>query len=253
MFKKLCLALMAVALTACSSKETLLRDLSERDANEIVAVLYTNAISSDKQADAKGKTFTVTVDKSELAKSIAVLRAVGLPREARPSINDVFKSSGFAPTPFEERVRFIYGVSQELERTLSYMNGVMNARVHVVIPEKVSRHQTQAIPSASVFISYDDRTNFELEIPKVRKLVAESIEGLSQDNIEVVATPTRVDLSKLATTPVTNIAGIRVHQDDFPILFTFVALWIAVLAFLGYHFRREIQAQWQKFKAKVGK
>lgn len=191
--KKLCLLLAVVFLTACSSKETLLRDLTERDANEIIAVLYKYNIQADKKPDAKGKTFSVTVKSGELAQSVALLHTQGLPRENRPSLQEVFKSSGFAPTPFEERVKFIYGVSQELERTISLMRGVLNARVHVVIPEKANRHTVQQATTASVFINYDSRVDLELQIPAIRKLVSEAIEGLSIDNVEVLANPIKVD------------------------------------------------------------
>jgi type III secretion protein J len=242
MLKRVLLLSLVLLLGACSSKTTLLRDITERDANEIVAVLYMRNIDATKTSDAKGKSFNVMVAQSELPKAVAALRAVGLPRESRPSLNDVFKSSGFAPTPFEERVRFTYGISQELERTISYMQGVLTARVHVVIPEKSRRKENQGTPSASVFVSYDETVNFELEVPKIRKLVTESIEGLSEDNIQVVITPERVDLTKIVATPVANVAGVRIHQDDIPLFSGFVILLLAALGYVVYTFRGQIQA-----------
>ena len=149
-------ALMALALTGCG-KEMLLRDLTERDANEIVGVLYTSSVEAQKVADAKGKTFAVEVLSSEVPRAVAVLRALGLPKSPRPNLNEVFRSTGFAPTPFEERVRYLFGLAQELERTVSLMEGVLQTRVHVVTPDNTSKLADLQMSKASVHVSYDDR------------------------------------------------------------------------------------------------
>ena len=91
-------AVVALLLSGCG-KELLLRDLTERDANEIVGVLYTSSVEAQKVADAKGKTFAVEVLSSDVARAVAVLRALGLPKSPRPNLNEVFRSTGFAPHP----------------------------------------------------------------------------------------------------------------------------------------------------------
>ena len=233
MFKKLLLIGAVVLLSACSAKQTLLRDITERDANEIIGVLFLASIEASKVADPKGKSFSVEVRASDEPRAIATLSSLGLPRTARPSINEVFKSSGFAPTPFEERVRFAYGIAQELERTLSLMEGVLQARVHLVIPEAAKRGQTMADAKASVFIAYDSRHNLELATPKIRRLVAESIAGLSSDNVEVLLTSTKLDMKKIQNVPLSSFAGIRVHADDFNLLVAFISILVGLMAMLG--------------------
>ena len=243
------LLLLAVALlTACSSSETLLRDLSERDANEIIAVLYANQISSEKTVDSKGKSFSVLVKKAELAPSVSVLRSVGLPRESHPNLNDIFKSNGFAPTSFEEKVRFAYGTAQELERTISYIDGVLAVRVHVVMPDKVSRHEAQNPPSASVFVNYDDKVNFDLQIPRIRRLIADSIEGLDGANVNILATATQVDLTKIAGTPLTSFLGMKVKQESVPLLSFFMVLFLLMAGGLVYALRKELLAAAKRLK-----
>jgi type III secretion protein J len=245
MLNKLCrfsLVAVVVLLTACGSKETLLRDLSEPDANEIIAVLHSNSIGSEKLQDAKGKTFTVMVSKGHLPQAVSVLRAVGLPRQQRASFSEVFKSNGFAPTAFEERVRFIYATSQELERTISYMEGVLVARVHVVMPEKAYRRENQNPPSASVFIAYDDRITFEAQIPKIRKLVAESIENLDPANVDILASPSKVDLTRIVRTPVTTFLGMSVSPDTVPFLTGLLIVIFGLVAALAFAFRAQVKA-----------
>ena len=247
MLKKLLLIGAVLLLSACGSKQTLLRDLTERDANEIIGVLFMASIDASKAADPKGKSFSVEVRSSDEPRAIAALQSVGLPRAARPSINEVFKSSGFAPTPFEERVRFAYGIAQELERTLSLMEGVLQARVHLVIPEGAKRGQTMADAKASIFLSHDSRYNLELATPKIRRLVAESIAGLSAENVEVLLTSTKLDVKKINSVPLTSFAGVRVHADDFDMLVAFVSLLVALTAILAALQLRPVLGKYAKW------
>jgi type III secretion protein J len=232
LIKKILFLACLLLLAACS-QEVLLRDLSERDANEIVAVLNSSSIESKKVADAKGKAFSVVVRSNELPRAISVLKALGLPKAPRPSLNDVFRSTGFAPTPFEEKVRYLYGLAQELERTISLMEGILNTRVHVVIADQESKNLDMRQAKASVFVSYDDRYDIDQFIPKIRKLVSDSIEGLTPDRIEILTIPTRVDLRQITEVPITSFMGVRIHKDDF---WLYLIEWAALLGVLGLCF-----------------
>lgn len=215
-------------LTGCSS-EILLRDLTERDANEIVSVLYTSSIESQKIPDAKGKSFSVRVLSSDLPRAVAVLRALGLPKSPRTNLNEVFRSTGFAPTPFEERVRYLFGLAQEVERTISLMEGVLQTRVHVVTPDGSSKLLDLQQAKASVFVSYDDRFDIEALVPRIRKMVSDSIEGLSPSKVEILAIPSRVDLKSVTEVPIQRVLGVRVHKDDVFWLMIEVAVVLGLL------------------------
>lgn len=228
---------LVLLLSACST-EVLLRDLNERDANEIVAVLYTSSIDAKKMVDAKGKSFAVEVRSSDLARAVAVLRALGLPKSPRTNLNEVFRSSGFAPTPFEERVRYLFGLAQEIERTISLMDGVLQTRVHVVTPDAASKIADLQQSKASIFVSYDDRYDIELLVPRIRKLVGDSIEGLSPNRVEILTIPSRVDLKQVTEVPISKFLGIRIHKNDFPILLLQTGLVLGLLVLsAGMQFR----------------
>jgi type III secretion protein J len=221
-------SVLALSLCGCS-REILLRDLSERDANEIVAVLYASSIEAQKMADAKGKSFAVEVRSSELARSVAVLRALGLPKSPRTNLNEVFRSTGFAPTPFEERVRYLFGLAQEIERTISLMEGVLQTRVHVVTPDGASKIADLQLAKASIFVSYDDRHDIELLVPRIRKLVSDSIEGLSSNRVEILAIPSRVDLKQVTEVPISKFLGVRIHKGDFSLFVGLIGLMLGLL------------------------
>ncbi|MEY3007654.1 MAG: hypothetical protein RI942_1996 [Pseudomonadota bacterium] len=214
---RLTFILLALALSACS-QEILFHDLTERDANEIVGVLFTSSVESEKIVDPKGKTFSVRVRSADLPRAVAVLRALGLPRNPRANLNEVFPSSGFAPTPFEERVRYLFGLAQEIERTISMMTGVLETRVHVVTPDSSSKLAALQEAKASVYVSYDDRYDIDALVPNIRQLVSDSIGGLDPTRVEVLAVPTRVDLKSVSEVPIRRMLGVRVHKDDMSLL-----------------------------------
>lgn len=197
--------LMALAclfgLAGC--EQELYTGLSEVEVNEMVAALSAAGISGQKLVQdgqgQEGRTWTLTVDQADMGPSLAVLRAQGLPRPRLASLGQVFQKQGLVATPAEERVRYIYGVSQELSRTLLDVDGVMLAHVHVVIPENDPLADKAKPASAAVYIRYRPGVNLTAMAPMVKDLVAHSIEGLSYDNVSLFlqgAQPVPVDVRK---------------------------------------------------------
>jgi type III secretion protein J len=166
----------------CSCKAELYVRLDERDANEMLATLYSAGIHAAKNTQDE-KTWSVEVDERDLPSALRVLVQHGLPREQFANVGDLFKKEGLVSTPSEERIRYIYAVSQELSNTLSQIDGVMVARVHPVIPAN-DPLATQIRPaSASVFIKYRRDADLQALAPPIKNLVMRSIEGLQYENI----------------------------------------------------------------------
>ncbi|RXJ72273.1 EscJ/YscJ/HrcJ family type III secretion inner membrane ring protein [Veronia nyctiphanis] len=135
--KKLLLTIVTMfVLTGCDESTQLHTGLSEREANEVLAELMASGIDTTKQMTKNG--VNVLVAKNDIAPAVRILRAVGLPRRDKVSMGEVFKKEGIISTPIEERARYIHAISQEIEHTLSQIDGVVLARVHVVLPQKVS-------------------------------------------------------------------------------------------------------------------
>jgi len=166
----------------CSCKSELYERLDERDANEMLATLYSAGIHADKSTRDE-KTWSVEVDEHDLANGLRVIAEHGLPREQFANAGELFKKEGLISTPSEERIRYIYAVSQELSNTLSQIDGVIVARVHPVIPANDPLASQIRPSSASVFIKYRRDTNLESLAPVIKNLVMKSIEGLEYENI----------------------------------------------------------------------
>jgi type III secretion protein J len=185
----LCIAQIGFVLCCLSAcKAELYTKISEPEANEMVAVLAASGMRSTKLSP-DGKTWTVMIEESDIPKALEALRAQGLPRDRTQSLGDVFKKEGLVSTPSEERIRFIYAMSQELSRTLSQIDGVITARVHVVIPANDPLSEKLSPSSASVFIKHRPSLNIQAITPAIKMLVQRSIEGLSYDNVSVLFFP----------------------------------------------------------------
>jgi type III secretion protein J len=183
--------LVALLLSACEAE--LYNNLDQRQANEMVATLQQRGIPAQRVA-VKGGQYTVVVDKGRFADSIAILKEAGLPKEEFQTMGQIFKKDGLVSSPMQERAQMIFALSQELSRTVSEIDGVLSARVHLVLPENDPLRQQLVPSSASVFIRHRSNMPVGNLVPQVKMLVANGIAGLSYDKVSVVLVP--VDLQK---------------------------------------------------------
>lgn len=179
------LALLPLLLALVGCKADLYTKVQEREANEMLAVLLKNGVDALRVA-AKDGTITIQVEQTQIASAIDLLNGEGLPRHAFKSLGEVFSAAGLIASPIEERARYVYALSEELSRTISEIDGVLSARVHVVLPKNDLLRRDTTPSSASVFIRHDSRANLSILLPQIKMLVANSIEGLSYDKVAVV-------------------------------------------------------------------
>ncbi len=180
--------LLILMLAGCKSQ--LYTGLKEREGNDMLALLLESGIPATKEIN-KDLELTLFVPSDEVARSINLLRSSGYPRDRFSSVGDIFPKDGLISSPTEERARYTYSMSQELSSTLSMIDGVITARVHVVLPQESNGAMENPYPSsAAVFIKYSSDLVLTGFTPKVKTLVSNSIEGLSLDKITVTLFPT---------------------------------------------------------------
>lgn len=207
---------LALALAVAGCNVELYSNLSEIEANQMLAVLMSNGIGAQKVA--KGKDgFTVSVDERDMLRSIALLTDRGFPKSTRESIGKVFQKSGIMSSPFEERVRYIYALGEEVAQTLSQVDGVVTARVHIVLPDAPQLGQAVKPSSAAVFIKHQPGVDLDFFVPQIRRLVSSSIEGLEYSAVTVVlseAAPTKHATGIPQSATVEVLPGLSVRDTD---------------------------------------
>lgn len=204
------LLLTCIFLSACEVE--LYSDITEHEANEMMTALLAADIRSSKVAGAKN-TWTVKVDEEQLPAAMSILEKEGLPRPKYDNIAEIFKKQGMISSPLVERAKYIYAVSQEVAQTLSELDGVLVARVHLVLSEVDEMTEKIQPASASVFIKYLPNTGIPSRVRDIKKFVQYSIPELGYDKISVFLFPTIVnDVDDVAGGAVyTTVLGIKVQ------------------------------------------
>jgi type III secretion protein J len=228
-----------VLFLLCGCKTELYSALPEQEANEMVAVLLQRGIAADKVA-AKDGSDTIMVDQSRFAEAVTVLHDDGYPRKTFESMGDVFKADGLVASPLQERARFLYALGQELSATISQIDGVLSARVEVVLPQDDILDRNPTPSSASVFVRYTADFGVDHLVPQLKTLVADSVQGLSYDRVSVVLVPVAHP----------TLPPVRVESAGKPLAMILAALAGAVvvgsIGAIGIVFRRRLHPalQW---------
>lgn len=224
----------AMSLVACS--EVINQGLSEDQANEILVVLERNGIQAAKALQEGGETvqFSISVPKRDSARAMQILRENDLPQQQAKGFNEVFAKSSLIPTAMEEKAMYLQAVTGELAKTIEAINGVVDARVHVVLPETdILKQELQGptTPKAAVLIKYKVRHNGEMPYKPddIRRLVANSIEALKPDDVTVVSSQVFSDQQP----NLIYVGPLKMTEDSRQGLYMAVGFLVFVLLLFG--------------------
>jgi len=160
----------------------LFTNLGSEDAGEIVKKLKDNKTPYQITEDGKG--ILVPADKVyEMRLSLA---SEGLPQGGGVGF-EIFDRKNFGMTEFVQKLNYQRALQGELSRTISQLNGVEQARVHLVMPEKSLFKESEKPATASVVLKMkSNRPLSDNEVQGVVHLVASSIEGMDPEHVTVL-------------------------------------------------------------------
>lgn len=189
--KKVGVLLTALLLFAGCGQESLFQDLSERDANEILVVLYKRGIDAQKLRveDPQKVTYSIQVPKDHIQEAREILVENDLPRKKELGFSGICKEKGLIPTPEEEKCRKLLALKGEIINSLERVPGVIDADVVLNIPE-VSEFADEGPtkkPTASAVIRVKkDVAGYEVRESSMQRFISNAVENLDPRNITVI-------------------------------------------------------------------
>ena len=128
------------------------------------------------------------VKADDVARARLKLAAAGVsPTDSNIGFEILDKDQGLGTSQFMEATRYRRGLEGELARTISSLNNVKGARVHLAIPKSSVFVRDERKPSASVLVElYSGRSLEPGQVLSIINLVATSVPELSKSQITVV-------------------------------------------------------------------
>jgi type III secretion protein J len=232
--------LVLLALAGCGGGEVaVLHGLPEADANRVLALLEEHGISGSKTLDnAETGTFSVAVAEDATPRTFALLADHKVSKVDDRRFRDVFGQSQLVVTPGEERALFLEALQGEIAHTLEEVPGVIQARVHLVLPEQDLSGRPTGEAKGSVLLEVQPTPQGEspLEDAEVQALVGHAVEGLDPQSVSVIqkqavtaapASPAAADLGLV------RVGTLLMEPRAVVALKVFVAVAAALVAALG--------------------
>jgi type III secretion protein J len=210
------LAPLALALlTACET--TVASGLPEAQANAVVVALDDEGIGAAKEpTGGSGDGWDVRVPQDDVGRALSVLRARDLPRPDAPGLAEVFGEPTLVPTATEEQARYVAALGGELAGSLKAIDGVIDARVHLALPEDRSHafDEERPAPRASVLLRVEPGTA-ALDA-EAQALIAGAVPELEREDVAVVS----VEAAPVAerSSSLVRLGPIAVTRGSAPIL-----------------------------------
>lgn len=180
--RRIILLLLVSAAGICGCREQLIHNLSEQQANRLITRLHDSDIKAGKKRQADDR-WIVEVESEDMPPAMHEMQNLRLIREIVPD-----SSGGTSVVSSRDQQRFAFerALSAEIEQTLSSIEGVLEARSHLNLPQ-VDPLFGKIVPGAhgsgSVFLVAESSFSFSYE--QVAALVA-GASGIPVENISVL-------------------------------------------------------------------
>ncbi len=158
-------------------------NLSSKDTAAVIDALQRREIAF-RVDDNSG---TVMVSGSDIHRSRIQLASEGIPSSAGSGFEWLSEGSPFGTSQFMERSRYYHALERELAKSISSMQSVSAARVHLAVVKQQNFLKRGNKSSASVLVDIPPGHGLAHgQVASIVHLVASSVPGLSEDRVTVV-------------------------------------------------------------------
>ncbi len=188
--------------------------LDAKDSGELVAKL--EAMNIPYQLKGDGSSISVPID--QVARLRMLLATDGLPHGGTVGYEIFDKSDAFGTSSFVENVNQVRALEGELSRTISSINLVESARVHLVLPRREIFTRDRQMPSASIVVKLRGAERLQpQQVAAIQHLVASAVPDLTPTRVSVVDTDgnllARGDGDSTTASP-SNAEEMRVNYEN---------------------------------------
>jgi flagellar M-ring protein FliF len=159
----------------------LFTDLSYEDSSAILKELERQGIGYELRNDGG----TVMVPKDRVARLRMSLAGEGLPKGGGVGYEIFDKSDALGTTSFIQNINNLRALEGELARTITALDRVAAARVHLVLPERPLFSRDKVEPSASIVLKVRGTLDAQ-QVRAIRHLVASAVNGLKPQRVSIV-------------------------------------------------------------------
>ena len=180
-----------IAFTSWATKPSLVPVFTNLESSDAAAITEELTARGTQYELAEGGT-TVLVPQKDVYQLRLDLSAAGLPENGEAGY-ELLDEQGITTSEFRQRVDYQRALEGELAKTISSIDGVEAATVHLVIPEESLFSEDGRKPTASVLIKDKAGKNMSAsQVQAVVNLVASSVEGLEHERVTVADAKGRV-------------------------------------------------------------
>jgi flagellar M-ring protein FliF len=163
------------------AQETLYVGLDKPDLNQISIALAEANIAFQVGTDGS----SVTVPAGTTGKARLLLAEKGLPNSTNAGYELFDNVGSLGLTSFMQEVTRVRALEGEIGRTITSINGISAARVHIVMPDVGNFRKAEQKPTASVMIRAGSETGRKAA-QSIRHLVASAVPGLEVDDVTIL-------------------------------------------------------------------
>jgi flagellar M-ring protein FliF len=164
------------------AKALLFAGVETREAAEITQRLE----QADIPYELRGDGGSIYVARSRVLDARMMLSAEGLPSRGSIGYEIFDEPDALGQTQFQQNINRLRALEGELARTISSLDGVASARVHLVLPERQLFARETEQPSASIVIQLRRDELTTGQVRAIRNLVASATPGLSANRVTIL-------------------------------------------------------------------
>lgn len=157
-------------------------DLDFADSGEIVTQLEAAGVPYEL----RGNGTSIFVPSDQVDRLRVQMAQQGLPAGGSIGYEIFDRTDGFGTTNFVQNVNRLRALEGELARTIGTINGIRQARVHLVLPERELFSRDAAEPTASVFLRLGAGRLGSEQIIAIQSLVAAAVPRLTPESVSIV-------------------------------------------------------------------